>query len=754
MGLRAAFFLLVSLALPTLGQADEISIQLKWRHQFQFAGYYAALEKGFYAEEGLNVRLIEGGPGQSPIDALLRGGADYAVADAGALLYRARGKPVVVLATIFQHSPLALLVHASKARRLADLRGKRIMLQPGHATELLAMLRQAGVTRRDITALPQSGRIRDVLEGRADAIAVYETNEPFLLARMGHPFWLFRPRDHGIDFYGDTLVTTEAEIRKHPERAAAVRRATLRGWRYALDHMEEIIELIKRKYDTQHKSRTHLSFEAQGIHDLMMANVIPIGFSNPARWRAIAQTFANLGIPVRRVDWDAFLYRPTPTFSGFAKAHATALVVAGAFLALLLAGGYILMLLRGRARMEQLLTAMPVPLFVSRLDDGAMLFANEEARAMSRMDDLGPNRSTLDFYANPDERREIMRQVREKGGIAGRELAIRLANGEQRWVSLFSRRIRFEGHDALINVIQDITETVRARDILKDVNQELEARVEERTRGLKEEMARREQAERERERMLAHVIAAQKEESIGVLAGGVAHVFNNLLAAIMGNAELAMLETSPEKRRRFLGVIVDACERGAARVHQILAYAGKERMQKGEIEIHEVFGQAAELAEAGLERGIELQCSPQTEARQSPARVFGDARQLVQAFVNLLANAAEAYGDNPGVIHLDCGQADMDEAAIQSLTAGEAMRPGPHVWIEVRDEGRGMDAETLSRIFDPFFTTKEAGTGLGMSAVLGIMREHRGGIDVDSAPGKGTRVRLYLPLISAAPGDD
>ena len=750
MGLRAAFFLLVSLALPALGQTDEISIQLKWRHQFQFAGYYAALEKGFYAEEGLNVRLLEGGPGQSPIDALLRGGAAYAVADAGALPYRARGKPVVVLATIFQHSPLALLVPASKARRLADLKGKRIMLQPGHATELLAMLRQAGVTRRDITALPQSGRIRDVLEGRAAAIAVYETNEPFLLARMGHPFWLFRPRDFGVDFPGDVLITTEAEIREHPERAAAVRRATLRGWRYALDHMDEIVELIKRKYDTQHKSRAHLSFEAQGISDLMMADVIPIGFSNPERWRAAARAMAATGALENPslVEWDTFLYRPAPSPGAFMRAHAAALTAAAGLLAALFAAGYIAMLLRERARMEQLLAAMPVPLFVSRLDDGAMLFANDEARALSRVDDLGPNRSTLDFYANPDERREIVRQARETGGIAGRELAIRTANGEQRWVSLFSRRIRFEGHDALINVIQDITETVRARDILKDVNQELEARVEERTRGLKEEMARREQAERERERMLEHVIAAQKEESIGVLAGGVAHVFNNLLAAIMGNAELAMLETSPERRRRFLGVIVDACERGAARVHQILAYAGKERMQKGEIEIHEVFGEAAELAEAGLERGIELQCSPQTEAGQSPARVFGDARQLVQAFVNLLANAAEAYGDNPGIIHLDCGQADMDEAAIQSLTAGEAMRPGPHVWIEVRDEGRGMDAETLSRIFDPFFTTKEAGTGLGMSAVLGIMREHRGGIDVDSAPGKGTRVRLYLPLIS------
>ncbi len=746
MGRFAGSFLLLLLVWSPLGQADEVRIQLKWRHQFQFAGYYAALEKGFYAEEGLKVRLIEGGPGRSSVGALLRGDADYAVADAGALLYRARGKPVVVLATIFQQSPLALLVSTRDVPHLTDLRGKRVMLQPGHAAEILAMLRQAGIARRDITELPQSGRVRDVLEGRADAMAVYETNEPFLFARMGQPFWLFRPRDHGIDFYGDVLLTTEAEIHEHPERAAAVRRATLRGWRYALDHMDEIIDLIKRKYDTQHKSRAHLTFEAQGIRDLMMADVIPIGFSNPARWRAIARILTDVGLSVRNVDWKTFLYRPTPTLGEMIRAHALALVVLGALLALLLATLYILMLLRGQSRLEGLLSTIPTPLFVSRLTDGALLFVNDQARAFSRAPDLGPHRSTREFYANPEEREEIVRLMREKGGVTGRELAVRLADGNQKWVALSNRLIRFEGCDAAINVIQDITETVHARNLLRHVNEELEARVEERTRGLKEEMVRREQAERERERMLAHVIAAQKEESIGVLASGVAHVFNNLLAIIMGNAELAAMESGSARRRVFLETIADACDEGARRVHQILAYAGKERMQKGELEIHDIFRQAAELAQAGLGENVRLQYG--SGVVDERVRVMGDGQQLVQAFVHLLANAAEAYAGAPGVIHLDCGQADMDEAAIQSLTVGEAMRPGPHAWVEVRDEGRGMNDETISRIFDPFFTTKEAGTGLGMSAVLGIMREHRGGIDVDSAPGKGTRVRLYLPLIS------
>jgi len=755
--LRIAAALMLACCLPmSAGRAlaEEITVQLKWRHQFQFAGYYAALEKGFYAEEGLNVRLIEGGPGRPPVDTLLRGGADYAVADAGALRYRARGQPVVVLASIFQHSPLVLLcLGRSGLARLNDLRGKRLMLQRGHATEILAMLHQRGIGKNDFRFLPTSSQLGDLILGRVDAFAAYETNEPFVLQNQGIPYRMFRPRDYGIDFYGDTLITTESEVRNHPERAAAFRRATLRGWRYALDHMDEVIELIKRQYDTQHKSRAHLAFEAQGIRDLMMADVVPIGLSNPERWQAIARTFDSLGIPVEHVDWRVFLYRPAPSFGSFLRQHALGATMAGVVLALLLATSYILMLLRGRARMARLLAAMPVPLFVSRLDNGSLLFVNDRARTFSRADDLGPHRSTLDFYADPAERHRIVRQILETGEIAGHELAVRLADGGIRWVSLSAHRIRFEGHDAMISVIQDITETIRSRSILKNVNQELEQRVAERTRELldantrlREEIQERERAEQERKQLAGHLAQAQKMESIGVLAGGVAHDFNNLLAGIMGNAELAMMEDRDGRMREYLRPILVASERGASLVRHLLDYAGKSGREQETLDLHDIVRETVDLARAGLSSRIRLICGACTEEPDTPRMVVGDANQLMQVVMNLLTNAAEAHGDQAGVIHLDCGIRHLDAPAIRSLTVAGDMQPGMHAWIAVRDEGRGMDDETLSRIFDPFFTTKETGTGLGLAAAAGIMRDHHGGIAVESAPGDGTRFCLYLPL--------
>ncbi|MDX8408272.1 MAG: ABC transporter substrate-binding protein, partial [Mariprofundaceae bacterium] len=236
--------------------APPVTIQLKWKHQFQFAGYYAALEKGFYADEGLNVRLIEGGPAHAPVAELLEGKVDYAVADAGILLDRAAGKDVKVLASIFQQSPQVLYTRDDVAS-VADLRGKRVMLQDGFLTiEVLAMLQHFGISQADFIRQP-IGDIEDLISGRTDAFPGCSTNESFMLGQRGIPYRIYKPRDYGIDFYGDTLITTGRELAGQQKRALAVRRASLRGWAYALKHPGELVQLIRAKYDSQHKSAEH-----------------------------------------------------------------------------------------------------------------------------------------------------------------------------------------------------------------------------------------------------------------------------------------------------------------------------------------------------------------------------------------------------------------------------------------------------------------------------------------------------------------
>jgi len=290
---------------------DKVKIHLKWLHQFQSAGYLIALDHGFYRDEGLHVELIEGGPSHDPMQELKNGDVQYAVADAGALLYRAQGMPVVVLANIFQHSPQVVISRADAGIQTpADLKGRRIMLQDGFLTiEVGAVLEKFGVHINAGDVLRQRiGTLDDLIDGKTDAYAAYSTNEPFLLKQRGIPFKVFTPRDYGIDSYGDLLLTSEDELGQHHERAEKVLRATLKGWEYAMQHPDEAIDLILKKYNTQHKSRSHLAFEAREIIKLMFPDVVPVGYINPQRWQAIVKIYEHLGLLPKSFSLDGFLY--------------------------------------------------------------------------------------------------------------------------------------------------------------------------------------------------------------------------------------------------------------------------------------------------------------------------------------------------------------------------------------------------------------------------------------------------------------
>ena len=247
-------------------EPETVTIQFKWLHQFQFAGYYAALEKGFYAEEGLNVVLRERDPKLDYVEEVVTANAQYGVADSGLLLSRIQGKPVVLLAQVFQHSPLVFItLQKSGLRTPFDLAGKTVMM-PEEASgypSLSALLLKALGEKGKPVLVGETFRNEDLIEGKADAMVGYSTDQPFWFQDKGHPVNIIDPRDYGIDFYGDNLFTTEAEIRGHPERVAAVVRATLKGWKYALDHPDELIDLILKKYNTQEFSRGHLAFEAE-----------------------------------------------------------------------------------------------------------------------------------------------------------------------------------------------------------------------------------------------------------------------------------------------------------------------------------------------------------------------------------------------------------------------------------------------------------------------------------------------------------
>ncbi len=313
---------------------EKIRVQLNWKHQFQFAGFYAAIEKGYYREAGMDVRLIEAREGKDPIDAVLAGFAEYGVGASELALRRARGERVVALATILQHSPLVILANKNIGDTVQALTGKKLMIMP-HETELYAYLRREGVALERIRTVPHSFDPQDLIKGRVDAISGYSTDEPFILRKAGVPFVALSPRSSGVDFYADTLFTTETVVRRDAARVKALLAATLRGWQYAMDHPGETADLILERYSRRH-SREHLLFEAGEIRRLMQPELIPIGYMNPGRWQHIAEVYSELGMLPGDYSLKGFLFDPDPRPDP-ARIY---LVLIAAALALLVAGAY------------------------------------------------------------------------------------------------------------------------------------------------------------------------------------------------------------------------------------------------------------------------------------------------------------------------------------------------------------------------------------------------------------------------------
>jgi PAS domain S-box-containing protein len=250
---------------------------------------------------------------------------------------------------------------------------------------------------------------------------------------------------------------------------------------------------------------------------------------------------------------------------------------------------------------------------------------------------------------------------------------------------------------------------------------------------------------KEHERLQKQMLQTQKLEGLGLLAGGIAHDFNNLLMGVLGNADLALEdldERSPvrEQLQRIRTTALQAAEL----CRQLLAYAGKGRFVLDPLDLSNVVREMANLVQVSVSRSAVLRFNL---AADMPT-VKADAAQIRQVVLNLVTNASEAVGDRSGVISVSTGAMDCDEAYLKAAYAGDDTPPGSYAYVEVADTGCGMDADTQSRVFDPFFTTKFTGRGLGLAAVLGIVRSHRGVITIRSEIGKGSTFRVLFPALT------
>lgn len=283
-------------------------------------------------------------------------------------------------------------------------------------------------------------------------------------------------------------------------------------------------------------------------------------------------------------------------------------------------------------------------------------------------------------------------------------------------VELSARVVDFQGGRALLTVSRDITE--------------------------------RKRLEEERLQMEERVQHAQKLESLGVLAGGVAHDFNNLLVGILGNASFALMDLTPDHPAwESVRQIEDAARRASDLTAQILTYAGRAEASMHPVDLSSLVREMSPLLGPAVSRKALLRFDLTPEV----PTVRGDPGQLRQVLMNLLMNASDALEGKRGTIDIRTGVLEADRAFLNRCTLGPDAEPGTFAVLEVADSGSGMDEATLRRVFDPFFTTRLTGRGLGLAAVLGIVRAHGGVIHVESTPGEGSTFRVLLPLARPLP---
>lgn len=303
------------LVLPVSAHAQErelreVSLQLKWTHQFQFAGFYAAVVKGYYQDVGLDVALKERHQGDDVLEEVLSGRSEFGIGDSTLVLDYLDGKPVVALGAIFQHSPHILLSRAdSGINNPRDLRGKRVMLLGTTAAPLWAMISSQGVRTDEMELQQLSWSTGELIRGETDAMAAYLTSEPYTLKEAGVPISIMRPLTYGIDFYGDTIFTSSKLAKEDPALVEAFLNASIKGWAYAMDNPDEIINVIRFQYSSA-KGLGQLRYEADAMSELILPRLVDIGSMSQQRWEQVAATFRSLDLTEKTRPLDDFLYVP------------------------------------------------------------------------------------------------------------------------------------------------------------------------------------------------------------------------------------------------------------------------------------------------------------------------------------------------------------------------------------------------------------------------------------------------------------
>jgi two-component system, cell cycle sensor histidine kinase and response regulator CckA len=687
---------------------EHITLQLKYYHQFQFAGYYAAELCGFYADEGLKIDMRELEPGMSIEQVLSTGQAHFATYNAHILQRWGEGSELFLLAFIHQRNPHVLMVRKdSPYHSLADIvtLPKEHLVGPATDGEidLSLALKQLG---QDLNYFfPRKKNASDFGRFVAGDLLVYPgvlANEPARFREAGvdvRPLPLL-PRQTIIP--GDALICQKELWLTRPDLVERFRRASLHGWEYALSHPQEMIEhiLVSRTSKFQSQTRDQLTQEAAITSELIDVDRFPLGDINIERLTNIVTLLKEVGLP-GAVPPELIYKSNNPSQSW--------LIYLGILLSVSAFGFIILAIITRRqhrslteshGHYQNLIdTADGFFAFRARLLNDKDLHFEVASRSIEAI--LG---YPLTYYQeNPEN---FINQVHEEDRpvlFAHFKALLQQRQGRIR----IRIRLRHPHSKQIQNLLLSSSAMRTAEGLSLD--------------GIFIDFTSEALAEQERATLQAQLQSSQRNESLGLLASGVAHDFNNILSAIRGNAELIAKQVPPTHQHR-IDRLFQAVDRASGLVRQILAYSGRGRVESKSLNLADELKQINDLLKHSLPKNVITQLS----LDNSLPPVMFDPAQFQQVAVNLLVNAAESYEGKSGEVHVIL---DLLNDLIR---------------LRVIDSGCGMDQATMARIFDPYFTTKDHGHGLGLAAVQGIIAGASGRITCESQPGKGTTFTLLL----------
>ncbi len=712
--LQLSFFLLLFISYSFTCQA-QVTLQLKWEHEFQFAGYYAAISKGYYKDEGLDVRLHERHPDQGFIQDVVDGHAEYGVGTSELLLERNRGLPVVVLGVIFQHSALRLITRAdSGIDQVSDLAGKRLMLDEG-ATDIKMLLKRNGLLAGQYHSVPHTFNTADLINGHVDAITAYSLNEPFELMQRGIAFRSFDPRLSGVNFYGDNLFTTERELHEHPERVKAFLRASLKGWEYAMANPDEIIDLLINVYHTK-KSRAALKFEAENMRQLMLTGFVPAGYMHEGRWLDIVKTFQSLGELPQEFSLDGFLYKPSPGLLD-SLWNWRWLIAVVLLLSLVLFGLVYLRSLRmmvnqrtqllhsKSSELQSLFDNMQEILYRTDLDGRITMITPSVTKLLGYSQQAITNNRITDLYLSPDDYKGLLRQLEQQGSVSNYRVRLRKESGEPEWVAVnchhsFDGSGRAEGVEGTIQSIASLK-------IAEET--ELKAR------------AAAEEANAHKSRFLA-AASHDLRQPLQTMR----FYLDVFVEQLKGTPHLGMVEKisrSLNDTTEMLNKLLDVAQLDAGTVEVNAKEFDLSIMIR---ELHEQYLNAASAA--GLSLRLDIS--------DKECWVNSDPVLVKELLINLISNALRYT--KKGRITL-------------------AVRSGKNLLrIEVRDTGLGIDPARQEAIFHEFVQVgnterdRSQGVGLGLAISRRISQLLDTKLELKSQLGKGSIFFFHLPRITQA----